>query len=70
MGNGRRSGNSVEWGSVLGAGLALVAAGCGLLGLSARHSGRNAGVQVPDSPMSSTMSGTMAVSYTHLPPPF
>lgn len=62
MGNGRRSGNSVGWGSVLGAGLALVAAGCGLLGLSARHSGRNAGVQVPDSPMFSTMSGTMAAA--------
>ena len=56
MGNGRRSGNSRGWGRVLGAGLALVGAGCVVLGLSVRHPGQNARLQVPDSLISTAMS--------------
>jgi len=56
MGNGRHSGNRRGWVRALGAGLALLAAGCLLLGLSARHSSQNAGVQLPDAPMSAALS--------------
>ncbi len=69
MGNGRRSGrssgNSRGWGRALGAGFALLAAGCLLVGLSARHSGPMAEVQSPDSPLSAvTSSGVVSVPRT------
>jgi Domain of unknown function DUF11/Beta-propeller repeat len=63
MGNGRRSRNSPgsSWvgGRILGPALALVAAGWVLLGLNASHSGQIARVQVPDSPMSASMSAAL-----------
>jgi hypothetical protein len=61
MGNGFRSRNSGVRGA-LGAGLALVAAGCLLLGVSARHSSESAAAQPPDSPLGAATSGARLIA--------